>query len=292
MTRSLRPSGIGRYFVAVFLAAWLVGWAVGEAFALFAVGAILGAAGGAFQDRLPEWLLHPATAGVAALILLFLAVWLFFWTIGGFAALIHLVRSLWGEDVVAITPDGLELVRRGGPFRRRYPYDRAAIRRIRVRPHDKAVMIDAERGTRMLTNFGSPAERQELAAWLIRSLALPEGAAAAEVEGGRGCGLHASGARGDLPQRVDRPPRRADLPAPESLLEDGADVSRPGAARRRCRHRQRQRHLLPAAGQHSRREPHDRHADDRLVGGRRPRPLAGGAHGLPVRAAHVAPGRY
>ena len=30
----LRPSGIGRYFSAVFLAAWLTGWLIGELVAL------------------------------------------------------------------------------------------------------------------------------------------------------------------------------------------------------------------------------------------------------------------
>jgi hypothetical protein len=32
-TRSLRPSGIGRYFNAAILSAWLVGWILGEVFA-------------------------------------------------------------------------------------------------------------------------------------------------------------------------------------------------------------------------------------------------------------------
>jgi hypothetical protein len=55
-------------------------------------------------------------------------------------------------------------------------FDRAFIRRIRVRPHDKAVVIEAP-GTHVLTTLGTPVERQEAADWLIRSLSLPDAAA-------------------------------------------------------------------------------------------------------------------
>ena len=47
-TRSLRPSGIGRYVTAVFLSVWLVGWIVGEVFAITMLGAIISSVGGAF----------------------------------------------------------------------------------------------------------------------------------------------------------------------------------------------------------------------------------------------------
>jgi len=120
-----------------------------------------------------------AGIGAVAFIVLFLAVWLTFWTIGGVAAMTHLVRSLWGEDSIALTPDGFELVRRAGPFRRRDAFDRTAVRRIRLRPHDKAVVMEGDKGMRVLSTFGSPLERQEVADWLIRSLSLPDEAALA-----------------------------------------------------------------------------------------------------------------
>jgi len=86
---------------------------------------------------------------------------------------------LWGDDVIAVTSEGLEVVRRGGPFRRRYMFERAAIRRIRLRPRGNAVLIDTEKGTQVLTAFGSPVERQEAVDWLIRALSLPDEAALA-----------------------------------------------------------------------------------------------------------------
>lgn len=175
MIRSFRPSGIARYFSAAFLLVWLAGWTVGEAGALFALGAILSGMAGLFPDRIPEWIAHPASSVAVLLMTLFLIVWLTFWTIGGIATWTHLIRSLWGEDTIALTPEGIELVRRGGPFRRRRVFDRAFIRRIRVRPHDKAVVIEAP-GTHVLTTLGTPVERQEAADWLIRSLSLPDAA--------------------------------------------------------------------------------------------------------------------
>src|SRR5262249_57747591 len=109
----------------------------------------------------------------------FRAVWLTLWTAGLATALVQLVRMLWGDDVIAVTSEGLEVVRRGGPFRRRYMFERAAIRRIRLRPRGNAVLIDTEKGTQVLTAFGSPVERQEAVDWLIRALSLPDEAALA-----------------------------------------------------------------------------------------------------------------
>jgi hypothetical protein len=181
MTRSFRPSGIGRYFIAAFLLLWLVGWAVGEGVALFAVAAILLKLIGGAPPGMPAWFDNPVGSGVVAFVILFLGLWLTFWTVGGIAAWTHFIRSLWGEDTIALTPEGVEIVRRGGPFRRRYRYDRAAIRRIRLRPSDKGLVMDAEKGTQPLTTFGTPEERQEAADWLIRSLSLPDEAALAAL---------------------------------------------------------------------------------------------------------------
>ena len=122
-TMSLRPTGIGRYFVAAFMAMWLVGWLVGEVFAIAIAGAIFSSVAGAFPDRLPAWSADLVASSGLAFALLFLLVWLTFWTFGGIAALLHLMRSLVGEDVIGLTDSGFELVRRAGPFRRRYAFD-------------------------------------------------------------------------------------------------------------------------------------------------------------------------
>jgi hypothetical protein len=178
-TRSLRPSGMGRYITAIFLSVWLVGWIVGEVFAIAMLGAIFGSFAGAFREQLPAWSAELVTSGGAAFVLLFLLFWLTFWTIGGVAALTHLMRSLVGEDVIGLTDSGFEVVRRAGPFRRRYAFDRPAIRRLRTRRHDMAVVADTAKGTRVITTFGLPAERDEVCDWLSRHLGLS--AAAAEA---------------------------------------------------------------------------------------------------------------
>jgi hypothetical protein len=175
-TRSFRPSGFGRYVIAAFLLVWLAGWAAGEGFALFAIAGILGKTAGTIT-RAPDWLSHPASTGAVVFIVIFLSVWLTFWTIGGVAAWTFLLRSLWGEDTIELTPSGFELVRRAGPFRRRYEFDRGAIRRVRLRPPANALVIDAAKGMRVLTTFGSPIERQEAADWLALALSLPDAAA-------------------------------------------------------------------------------------------------------------------
>ena len=173
-TTSLRPSGIGRYVTAAFLSVWLVGWIVGEVFAITMLGAIFSSVAGAFSEHLPAWSADLVTSGGAAFALLFLLFWLTFWTIGGIVALTHLMRSLVGVDVIGLTDSGFELVHRAGPFWRRSAFDRSAIRRLRMRPHDKAVVADTAKGTRVITTFGLPAERDEVADWLSRHLGLSD----------------------------------------------------------------------------------------------------------------------
>ncbi len=175
-TRSLRPSGIGRYITAAFLSVWLAGWIVGEVFAISMLGLLFSSIAGAFREHLPAWSADLVASGGVAFALLFLLFWLTFWTIGGIAALTHLMRSLVGEDVIGLTDSGFELVRRAGPFRRRYSFDRSGIRRLRIRPHDKAVVADTAKGTRVITTFGLPAERDEVADWLSRHLGLSDAA--------------------------------------------------------------------------------------------------------------------
>ena len=171
--KSFRPAGIGRYFVAAFLAVWLAGWIVGEVFAVAALAAIVASLTGAFPAHLPSWGEDMVRTGGIAFAVLFLVLWIALWTIGGVTALTHAMRLLAGEDLIAPTASGLELVRRAGPFRRRFRFDRAAIRRIRARPHDGALMMDTASGTRVLTSFGSRIERQAVVGWLNQHLNLP-----------------------------------------------------------------------------------------------------------------------
>lgn len=175
---SLRASGAGRYFGAAFLAVWLAAWVVGEMVALgFLILLLRSAIAAALGTARPipggEWIAG-AAAGIA---LLFLLVWVTLWTVGGIAAITELLRNLAGEDRVSAVPAGVELVRRAGPFRRVRTFDRSGIRRVRLRHHDQAVVLDTAAGTELVTSYGTSDERRGLAEWLRRHLLLPEAGA-------------------------------------------------------------------------------------------------------------------
>jgi hypothetical protein len=178
-TASLRPTGIARYFSAVFLAVWLAGWAVGEIVAsgvlIGIFSSILGARPFWFPPRDADFL----KSGGVAFVVLFLLVWLTFWTVGGLTAATQLLRSLAGEDTIALDVDGFELTRRAGPLRRRYRFARTAVRRIRLRSRDRAVVADTEKGTRVLTQFGEAPEREAIALWLKQHLGQSDAAISA-----------------------------------------------------------------------------------------------------------------
>jgi hypothetical protein len=171
---SLRSSGIGRYFGAAFLLVWLTGWAFGEVFALgflvVLVRSVFGSITGA-PWPIPggEWI----AGGAAGFVFLFLLVWVTLWTFGGIAAINELLRSLAGKDTVSVTLSGVELQRRAGPFRRTRAFDRAKIRRVRLRPRDQAVVMDTASGTELISKFGTRDERQAMADWLRSRLSLP-----------------------------------------------------------------------------------------------------------------------
>jgi hypothetical protein len=177
-TTSLRPTGAGRYFGAAFMAFWLIGWAVGEVVAIAVLAAILASLVGMLPSGIASWA-DIAKSGGAGMAIVFLLVWLTFWTIGGIGAFTHLLRSIAGEDLIELTGSGVEVVHRAGPFRKRHVFDRSGIRRVRIRPHDKAVMIDSETGSRVLTSLGSRDDRETLAASLIGYLGLTDKPAAA-----------------------------------------------------------------------------------------------------------------
>lgn len=171
---SLRPRGIGRYFGAVFLSIWLVGWLIGEIVAVGLLAVIFSALSGMFAERLPAAAADFASSGVIGFVVLFVLVWLTLWTFGGIAAWTHLLRSIAGEDSIALQGSEFELVRRAGPFRRRYAFARSAVRRIRLRPHDKALVADTTTGTQLLTQFGTVEERHAIRDWLRRHLLLAD----------------------------------------------------------------------------------------------------------------------
>lgn len=171
---SLRANGIARYFAVAFLLVWLAGWVVGEVFAIGFLAMILRSViGAAAGMKLPmpgaEWV----TGGAAAFAIVFLLFWLTLWTFGGIAAITEVLRNLGGEDRILIRPTGIELLWRAGPFHRTYTYERADIRRIRLRRARRELVIDTASGTHVLTKFGSIEERNAIIEWLKRHLSLP-----------------------------------------------------------------------------------------------------------------------
>lgn len=173
-TATLRASGLRRYFDAAFLGLWLVGWAIGEVVAVGVIVAIILVPILRWREvDLPPFFESWTSAGVPIAIFLFLLVWVTFWTIGGYAALTHFLRSVAGKDRLRLLPAALELIRGAGPFRRTRVIDRADIRRVRVRHHDHALVADTTFGTLLLTELGTIAERETICRWLRGGLQLP-----------------------------------------------------------------------------------------------------------------------
>jgi hypothetical protein len=174
---TLRASGVWRYVGALFLFIWLAGWtiveAVGVVLFVSLVASLAGTALGSPIPWAPDW----GTAAVASFVLLFGLVWLLLWTIAGMAVMTQLFRSVAGEDRIRLIQEGVELVRRAGPFRRTRTFDRASVRRVRLRRGDKALVMDAAHGTQVLTEFGAATDRATICAWLKEQLGLVAGRA-------------------------------------------------------------------------------------------------------------------
>jgi len=170
-TVTLRAHGIGRFFEAGFLAIWLTGWVAGEAFALAALGSILLALFGFLADsRIAEFSRENRDA--APLVIPFLSLWLTFWTIGGIAAWWTFFRRLAGVDRIAIDGSTIAVMRQGGPIRRRRRIERTEVRRIRMQRPGGSLVADTPSGTHVLSDLGTPAERESLASSIRSQLQL------------------------------------------------------------------------------------------------------------------------
>lgn len=177
-TVELRATGAARFFEAAFLLVWIAFWAIGEAVVLAILGSMLGALFGFFRDsyvtQFGRSVIERAPGfeiGFVA-VFLFLMAWLSLWTVGGVAAIYTCLRLTGGADRLTVTGGLLELRWRAGPLWRTRRFDRSRMRRIRVRPHDKAVVADMASGTITLTNLGTAAERASVNEWLRRRLGL------------------------------------------------------------------------------------------------------------------------
>lgn len=173
-----RPRGAGRYLGAGFLAVWLCGWAAGEVFAL---GALLAMGGSVVApDALRELGLGRVQApeGGAWFAIVFLLVWVSFWTVGGIAAMRELLRLLWTSDRIAWDGAGIELVQRVGPFASRRTWSAAEVRDVTLRRPRRNLEILTARGAVALTALGTRDELARLRDLLRGALGLGTRAAA------------------------------------------------------------------------------------------------------------------
>lgn len=165
----LRSRGVGRYVSAAFLAFWLCMWAIGESFVLWFL--IVGAMA-LMTGRPPEPGREPLDPGPTLIAGLFLLVWLTMWTVGGIAAILELLRLLWGEDRITVASGRLTVTWARGIFRKTRRFERDAIRRIAL-VGTRSHLVLATAGERVeLSGLGSPAERAEGASFLRSELGI------------------------------------------------------------------------------------------------------------------------
>ena len=165
------PRGFGRWVSAAFLLVWLCGWFVGECFALWMLGRGVGAYFGGALDGQGDGLSH-APPAVAAFAGLFLLVWLFFWTLGGYAAGREFLRLVWSEDRILVRHDALVVRKRLGPFRSTRIVPRAEIAGIHSVPRRNRVIAQIRGGAFELTMHAYGPECEALVSALREALGL------------------------------------------------------------------------------------------------------------------------
>ena len=170
---TFRPTGWTRYIDVTFLAVWLTGWLVAEVVVTVLFGGMLaGLIASLFGITLTVGS-RMTPDGSTPFFVLFMLVWLTFWTIGGLAAGTHFLRMLAGRDIVSVSPAGLELEWRAGPFRRRRTIARFDVHRVRLGVSRAYVIADTASGSVNITTFGTLDERDALVHWLNKHLGMP-----------------------------------------------------------------------------------------------------------------------
>jgi hypothetical protein len=166
---SVRSRGIARYVTAVFLSVWLAGWTAGE---WFAGRMLLG-----FLAKMwnPErvTLSLPSTGQLPVLVVIgFLFIWLFIWTLGGVAAFWVLLRAIAGRDVIRVGHQLVTVTSHAGPFRRTHSCAVQDLVRIDVRKRRRDVRLETVRDTLAVTDLGSDEDRHSLVKALEQRLPL------------------------------------------------------------------------------------------------------------------------
>ena len=174
---SLRASGAARFVVVVFLSFWLCGWAAGE---YFAGGTLLAGLRELLAPGLDvPWLPRMASRAPASPwpVLAFLGVWVAFWTAGGLFAMHEVVRALAGIDHVRWDHEGVELVRRAGPFVSRRRLAWAAMEEPLARRGGQ-IVARTRHGVASLAALGTDEDRRQLSDWLAAAWREARGAEA------------------------------------------------------------------------------------------------------------------
>lgn len=174
---SLRASGAARFVVVAFLSVWLCGWAAGE---YFAGGTLLAGLRELFAPGLDvPWLPRMTNRAPASPwpVLAFLGVWVAFWTAGGLFAMHEVLRALVGVDHLRWDREGVELVRRAGPFVSRRRLAWAAMEEP-LAQRGSRIVARTRRGVATLAALGSDEERRRLADWLAAAWREARGAEA------------------------------------------------------------------------------------------------------------------
>ncbi len=166
----LTPRGAGHWFDAAFLGFWLVFWAVGEVLVLWLLvtGAIAWVTG-----QPPKPGRAPLETVPALATGLFMLTWLAFWTLGGVFAGRAFFRQTWSADRLTVRSDGLELVRRTGPWVRRRWLARDDLRALHRGGNPPALRAETAGGVVELTDYGTAEEQRQLLAALHETLRLP-----------------------------------------------------------------------------------------------------------------------
>jgi hypothetical protein len=180
---SLKPTGWGRFIFDIpFLGVWLAFWLVFEVAVIVLLGGMLAGLIAHVVGITLSFASRLAPDGSVPFFLLFLLVWLTLWTVGGIAAGTHFLRTLAGRDVISVSPDGLEIDWRAGPFRRRRTIKRGDIRRVRVNLQGDAVVVDTATGAVDITKYGTREERAAILDSLKKRLVLPDEAQARRLD--------------------------------------------------------------------------------------------------------------
>jgi hypothetical protein len=167
---TLHPGGPGRWAGMAFLLVWIAGWACGELFALWALATMAGNTVGLLHvTELPKGVPALAISG-------FLLVWLTLWTVGGTAAVLVVLRTGWGRDVLTLGPDGWTLRQMIGARGRPQRLDPREVRRVALVRNGSAVVLETSRRTLTVTTFGTLEDRRWLCQELRRAAGLEDAA--------------------------------------------------------------------------------------------------------------------